>query len=137
MASKALWMSIAVAPQAIPLQHDERCNVVIVGSGIAGLSTAYELSGRGRSVIVVDRGTIAGGMTARTSGHLAPVCDDLRSEMQKIKGAEQARFFYESQAAAVDRIEEIVQTEKIDCDFRRLDGYLFQGDGMPSDVIDQ
>jgi glycine/D-amino acid oxidase-like deaminating enzyme/nitrite reductase/ring-hydroxylating ferredoxin subunit len=137
MASKFLWMSIAVAPQAIPLQQDERCDVVIVGSGIAGLSTAYELSGRGRSVIVVDRWTIAGGMTARTSAHLARLCDDLMSEMQKIKGVEQARLFYESQAAAVDRIEEIVQTEKIDCDFRRLDGYLFQGDGMPADVIDQ
>jgi glycine/D-amino acid oxidase-like deaminating enzyme/nitrite reductase/ring-hydroxylating ferredoxin subunit len=136
MTSKSLWMSIA-APQAIPLQQDERCDVVIVGSGIAGLSTAYELSGRGRSVIVIDRGAIAGGMTARTSAHLAPLCDDLMSEMQKIKGAEQAKLFYESQAAAVDRIEEIVQTEKIDCDFRRLDGYLFQGDGMPADIIDQ
>jgi NADPH-dependent 2,4-dienoyl-CoA reductase/sulfur reductase-like enzyme len=85
MTSKSLWMSIAVAPQAITLQGDERCDVVIVGSGIAGLSTAYELSKRGRSVIVIDRGSIAGGMTARTSAHLAPLCDDLMSEMQKIR----------------------------------------------------
>jgi hypothetical protein len=40
-------------------------------------------------------------------------------------------------AAAVDRIEEIQKTEKIDCDFRRLDGYLFQGRGMPADTIDK
>ena len=79
----------------------------MIGSGIAGLSTAYELSQRGRSVIVIDRGPIAGGMTARTSAHLAPLCDDLMSEMQKIKGEEQSKLFYESQAAAVDRIEEI------------------------------
>ena len=137
MTSKSLWMSIAVAPQAIPLQGDERCDVVVVGSGIAGLSTAYELSQRGRSVVVLDRGPIAGGMTARTSAHLAPLCDDLMSEMQKIKGEEQSRLFYESQAAAVDRIEEIQKIEGISCDFRRLDGYVFQGDDMPSDVIDQ
>jgi glycine/D-amino acid oxidase-like deaminating enzyme/nitrite reductase/ring-hydroxylating ferredoxin subunit len=137
MTSKSLWMSIAVAPQAIPLQKDEQCDVAVVGSGIAGLSTAYELSQRGRSVIVIDRGPIAGGMTARTSAHLAPLCDDLMSEMQKIKGEAQAKLFYESQAAAVDRIEEIQKKEKIDCDFRRLDGYLFQGDNMPADVIDQ
>ena len=86
MTSKSLWMSIVVAPQAVPLQGDQRCDVVVVGSGIAGLSTAYELSERGRSVIVIDRGPIAGGMTARTSAHLAPLCDDLMSEMQKIKG---------------------------------------------------
>jgi glycine/D-amino acid oxidase-like deaminating enzyme/nitrite reductase/ring-hydroxylating ferredoxin subunit len=137
MTSRSLWMSIAVAPQATQLQQDERCDVVVVGSGIAGLSTAYELSERGRSVIVIDRGSIAGGMTARTSAHLAPLCDDLMSEMQKIKGTEPSKLFYESQAAAVDRIEEIQKNEGIDCDFRRLDGYLFQGDDMPPDVIDQ
>jgi glycine/D-amino acid oxidase-like deaminating enzyme/nitrite reductase/ring-hydroxylating ferredoxin subunit len=137
MTSKSLWMSIAVAPQAIPLQGDDGCDVVVVGSGIAGLSTAYELSQRGQSVIVIDRGPIAGGMTARTSAHLAPLCDDLMSEMQKIKGKEQSKLFYESQVAAVDRIEEIQNNERIDCDFRRLDGYLFQGDGMPADVIDE
>jgi glycine/D-amino acid oxidase-like deaminating enzyme len=137
MTSKSLWMSIAVAPEATPLQEDERCDVVVIGSGIAGLSTAYELSQRGRSVIVIDRGPITGGMTARTSAHLAPLCDDLMSEMQKIKGEELSKLFYESQAAAVDRIEEIQKNEGIDCDFRRLDGYLFQGDDMPSDVIDE
>ncbi|MBA2401881.1 MAG: FAD-dependent oxidoreductase [Bradyrhizobium sp.] len=137
MTSKSLWMSIAVAPGAISLQGDERCDVAVIGSGIAGLSTAYELSQRGRSVIVIDRGPIAGGMTARTSAHLAPLCDDLMSEMQKIKGEKLSKLFYESQAAAVDRIEEIQKSEGIDCDFRRLDGYLFQGDDMPSDVIDE
>jgi glycine/D-amino acid oxidase-like deaminating enzyme len=76
-------------------------------------------------------------MTARTSAHLAPLCDDLMSEMQKIKGEEQSKLFYESQAAAVDRIEEIQKNEGINCDFRRLDGYLFQGDDMPPDVIDE
>jgi len=137
MTSKSPWMSIAVAPGAIPLQGDERCDVAVIGSGIAGLSTAYELSQCGRSVVVIDRGPIAGGMTARTSAHLAPLCDDLMSEMQKIKGEKLSKLFYESQAAAVDRIEEIQKTEGIDCDFRRLDGYLFQGDDMPSDVIDE
>jgi glycine/D-amino acid oxidase-like deaminating enzyme len=84
MTSKSLWMSVAVAPKAPQLIRDERCDVVVVGSGIAGISTAYELSQLGRSVIVIDRGAIAGGMTSRTSAHLAPLCDDLMSEMQKI-----------------------------------------------------
>ena len=44
MTSKSLWMSIAVAPQAIPLQGDEQCDVAVIGAGVAGLSTAYELA---------------------------------------------------------------------------------------------
>ena len=137
MASKSLWMDIDVMPAAGALDGDKNCDVAVVGSGIAGISTAYELSQRGLSVIVIDRKRICGGMTARTSAHLAPLCDDLMSEFTKIRGSAAARLFYESQAAAVDRIEAIQESEGIDCDFRRLDGYLFQGRDMPADVIDR
>jgi glycine/D-amino acid oxidase-like deaminating enzyme/nitrite reductase/ring-hydroxylating ferredoxin subunit len=136
MPSRSIWMDVPVAPDATPLFQNERCDVVVVGAGIAGISTAYELMRRKLSVIIVDRGSIAGGMTARTSAHLAPLCDDLMSEMTKLRGLDASKLFYESQAAALDRIEEIQKSEKIDCDFRRLDGYLFQGNGMPSDIID-
>ena len=77
MVSKSLWMDIEVAPDAEVLDGVHECEVAVIGSGIAGLSTAYELSKRGKSVIVVDRGRICGGMTSRTSAHLAPLCDVL------------------------------------------------------------
>jgi cation diffusion facilitator CzcD-associated flavoprotein CzcO len=51
MTSKSLWMSVAVAPQAVPLQGDQQCDVAVIGGGIAGLSTAYELSQLGRSAL--------------------------------------------------------------------------------------
>jgi glycine/D-amino acid oxidase-like deaminating enzyme/nitrite reductase/ring-hydroxylating ferredoxin subunit len=136
MTSRSLWMEIEVAPDARPLAASERCDVVVVGSGIAGLSTAYELAKRNLSVIVVDRGRICSGMTARTTAHLAPLCDDLMSEMANLRGPDLAKGFYQSQAAAITRIEQIQNDEAIDCDFRRLDGYLFQGRRQPADVID-
>ena len=71
-------------------------------------------------------------MTSRTSAHLAPLCDDLVSEMMKIKGQAATKLFCDSQAAAIDRIEEIQKAEKIDCDFRRLDGYLLRDAVFPS-----
>jgi glycine/D-amino acid oxidase-like deaminating enzyme len=137
MTSNSLWMDIEVLPEASTLTGDKDYDVAVIGSGIAGISTAYELCKRGKSVVVIDRGRIAGGMTSRTSAHLAPLCDDLVSEMITLKGLEATKLFCESQAAAVDRIEEIQKKEKIDCDFRRLDGYLFQGRDMPSDTIDK
>jgi glycine/D-amino acid oxidase-like deaminating enzyme len=109
--SRSLWMDIDVAPNACPLQGGKECDVVVIGSGIAGISTAYELAIEGQRVIVVDRGTIAGGITARTSAHLAPLCDDLTSAMINLRGEQVSRLFYESQAAAVDRIEEIQKRE--------------------------
>ncbi len=91
MTSRSLWMEIDVAPDATPLFTNERCDVVVVGSGIAGLSTAYELAKRNLSVIVIDRARICSGMTARTTAHLAPLCDDLMSEMTKLRGKELAQ----------------------------------------------
>jgi glycine/D-amino acid oxidase-like deaminating enzyme/nitrite reductase/ring-hydroxylating ferredoxin subunit len=129
-------MDLDVFPDAPSLNTNIECDVAIVGSGIAGLSTAYEIAGRDRSVVVIDCRKICGGMTARTSAHLAPLCDDLMSETKRLRGLDLARTFYESQAAAVDRIESLQKQERIDCDFRRLDGYLFQGNGMPADVLD-
>ena len=137
MTSKSLWMDVDVMPAAGSLTGNVECDVAVIGSGIAGISTAYELCKLGMSVMVIDRGPIAGGMTSRTSAHLAPLCDDLVSEMMKIKGQEATKLFCDSQAAAIDRIEEIQKAERIDCDFRRLDGYLFQGRDMPADIIDE
>jgi len=130
-------MDVDVMPAAGSLPGDMECEVVVIGSGIAGISTAYELCKRGKSVAIIERGRIAGGMTSRTSAHLAPLCDDLVSEMTKIKGKDATKLFCDSHLAAVNRIDEIQEREKIDCDFRRLDGYLFQGEDMPAEIIDQ
>ena len=108
-------MDVEVAPQAPSLGSDRTCDTVIIGTGIAGISTAYELATNGQKVILIDRGKIAGGITARTTAHLAPLCDDLTAEMIKLRGEEVSKAFYESHAAAIDRIEEIQKKESIAC----------------------
>ena len=65
--SQSLWMEVSVMPEAAPLSGDHSCDTVIVGAGIAGISTAYELATQGQKVIIIDRGKIAGGITARTT----------------------------------------------------------------------
>jgi hypothetical protein len=109
-------------PRFSPLSESLSTDVVIVGGGIAGLSTAYELSLRGREVVVVDRGRIARGMTARTTAHLAFEIDDYYEELISVHGRDHAQQWYQSQSAAVDRIEDICRSEGIDCDFARVDG---------------
>ena len=123
--TKSLWMQTEAAPKAPSLEGNLRCDTVIVGSGIAGLSAAYELASTGHSVIVVDRGPIAGGMTARTTAHLTTICDDGFSELIKLRGEDVAKLFQQSHQAAVDRIEQIVREHDIACNFRLLDGFLF------------
>jgi glycine/D-amino acid oxidase-like deaminating enzyme len=52
----------------------------------------YELALAGQKVILIDRGPIAGGITAKTTAHLAPLCDDLTSEMTKRRRGHFASF---------------------------------------------
>lgn len=134
--SRSVWMDVDVAPDARPLSESARADVAVVGAGIAGLSLAYELSLRGHSVLVLDRGPIAGGMTARTTAHLAPICDDSLASLLSMRGPELARGFQASQSAAVDRIETIQRELAIDCEFRRLDGILFLAPGSDRSILD-
>jgi glycine/D-amino acid oxidase-like deaminating enzyme/nitrite reductase/ring-hydroxylating ferredoxin subunit len=123
--STSYWMKDASMIEAGPLKSDAVCDVVVIGSGIAGLSTAYELTRFGRTVIVIDRGRIGRGMTARTTAHLATELDDFYSELIDVRGEDEARIYYDSQVAAVNRIEAICRDEGINADFARLDGFLY------------
>lgn len=135
--SVSVWMKDAPRVAAPPLTADIETNVAVVGAGIAGLSAAYELARLGRSVLVIDRGRIAGGMTARTTAHLAGELDDYYHRLIGVHGADAARRYHESQVAAINRIEAICRDENIDCDFRRLDGYLIPSEEGGIDLLEE
>ena len=134
--TRSLWMDVEVYPQARRLQQDINADTVVVGSGIAGLSTAYELAAAGQKIVVLDRGPIAGGMTARTTAHLTSLCDDSFASLIQVRGLDAAKQFHASQAASIDRIEQIQKSESIACGFRRLDGYLFPALGTDQSNLD-
>ena len=134
--SRSLWMDTDGRGRAVADRDLTQADTVVIGSGIAGLSTAYELALRGQKVVVLDRGRIAGGMTSRTSAHLTPQCDDGFEALIDLRGLDGAKTFYESHAAAVDRIEAIQEDEGIACHFRRVNGYLFPAIGKnPAEEI--
>ncbi|MBV9550561.1 MAG: FAD-dependent oxidoreductase [Alphaproteobacteria bacterium] len=125
--SRSLWSEVRL-PKFPQLQQSSRTDVLVIGGGIAGLSTAYELVQSGRKVMVVDRGPIGGGMTARTSAHLSYEIDDTYAELIAKHGERNARLYFDSQKAAVDRIEEICSAERMKCDFARIDLFVFAPD---------
>ena len=125
-ANLSFWEATAEEPALHPLRENAGADVCIVGAGIAGLSIAYELSRTGQKVIVLDDGAIGRGMTARTTAHLVNALDDRYYNLEKYHGEDGARMAAQSHSAAIDRIEKIAFEEKIECDFERLDGYLFE-----------
>jgi glycine/D-amino acid oxidase-like deaminating enzyme/nitrite reductase/ring-hydroxylating ferredoxin subunit len=127
------WLDSVPGKNFEALNKDLEVDVVVVGAGIAGVTTSYVLTKAGLKVALVDDGSVGSGETGRTTAHLVNALDDRYHDLVNYFGEKNAKYAAESHTAAVDFIEEVVQKEKIDCDFERVDGYLFLD---PSDDID-
>lgn len=136
--TESAWMASAELPWMPALEGDVQADVCVVGGGIAGLSTAYELVREGLSVVVLEDGVIGRGETGRTTAHLTHALDDRYYHLEKLHGEHGARLAAESHTAAIDRIEAIVKDEGIQCGFERVDGYLLVLDQKnPAELLDR
>jgi len=135
--TQSVWLTTADMPAGRELDRHAHADVCVVGGGIAGLTTAYLLAREGRSIIVLDDGTIGSGETGRTTAHLVNALDERYYELERLHGEVGARLAAESHTHAIDRIEQIVRTEKIHCAFQRLDGFLFVQEGHDPAEIDR
>ncbi len=126
------WTSSVEPLHYTSVQQSLTTDVLIIGGGISGLTTAYCLTKSGRRVILVEDGYIGSGETGRTTAHIANALDDHYAELESLHGKENTRLMAESHTAAIALIERITSEENIDCDFKRVDGYLFL---HPSDTV--
>ena len=131
------WKELVTLPNFPPPPGEAHADVCVVGAGIAGLMTAYFLSGEGKSVIVLDDGPVGAGQTERTSAHLSSAIDDRFTEIERLHGLDGSRVAYESHATAIDLIEHVARDEGIECDFKRLDGLLFPAAGEDAKSLDE
>ena len=107
-------------PRFPNLTRDLQTEVCVVGSGIAGVSTAYELVTRGVSVLMLEARDAVSGESGRTTGHLS---SDGFISIAKKHGNDGARIVAESQAWAINRIGEIAEKLGIECEYRRVPAY--------------
>lgn len=89
----------------------ERAEITIVGAGVIGLSLAFELTARGRDVLVLDRGDLEGVATPAAAGMLAPVAE---SDIE-LTGLNAFRRY--SHALYPEFIAALRQRSGIDCGF--------------------
>lgn len=118
-----------------PLMADASTDIAIIGGGIAGMTTAFLLRREGFRVIVLDDGPIGGGETERTTAHLSNALDEGYVELERMHGLAGARLAAESHSEAITLIEALVDQLAIDCDFMRLDGWLFNAPGTSADLL--
>lgn len=107
------------------LKSDRETDILIIGGGIAGITTAYCLTQSGRKVIVLEDGYLGSGETGRTTAHITYALDDRYYDLEKIFGEEKARLAAQSHKNALEWINKTIESKNIECNFRRFDGHLF------------
>ncbi|WP_034385427.1 FAD-dependent oxidoreductase [Deinococcus sp. YIM 77859] len=112
-------------PAFSPLDQDTQADVVVVGAGIVGVTTAYLLACAGRQVVLLERDEVGSGETARTSAQLTASLDFRYFELAAFHGEERTREIARSHTAAIGEIERIAREEGIACEFMRMPGFLF------------
>lgn len=119
------WISSSTDPGYAALNKDLTVDAVVVGAGIAGLSTAYFLKQAGLKVAVLERHAIGARVTGHTTGKVTSQHNICYSRLVRTVGFDRARLYGEANQRAIEEMERIITAEHINCDWQRDDAYVF------------
>ncbi len=112
-------------PTAATLQENIQADVVVVGAGFAGLSSAIEFAKRGYKVVVLEADRVCSGASGRNGGQAIVGYASGQAPFEK-HGSAAARLAWDMSLEAIDLIDERIAEFQIDCD--RVDGYMYVAD---------
>ncbi|TDO20156.1 FAD-dependent oxidoreductase [Pedobacter duraquae] len=122
----SLWQSEVVSSYSdSALDIAKIFDVVIVGAGITGLTTAILLQQQGKKCILLDGNGVGFGTTGGTTAHLNTFFDTTYPEVEKDFGDGEARLFAEAGKEGIDTIQELTRTYGIACDLEYREGILY------------
>jgi glycine/D-amino acid oxidase-like deaminating enzyme/nitrite reductase/ring-hydroxylating ferredoxin subunit len=124
MTTIPFWIDSAPIKRFQALQKNINVDVLVVGAGITGITTAYMLKKAGLTVALIERERVASIDTGHTTAHLTFVTDVGLHELAGNFGNDHAQAAWDAGAAAIEEIERIVQEEVIECEFTRVPGHL-------------
>lgn len=122
---KSLWRESSSGQIYPQLEADVEADVVIVGAGITGLTSAYLLKQQGLKVAVIEKDTVGGGTTGRTTGKVSSQHGINYQGLIDKHGGKTAKLYGQAMQSAVNKVEEIINKEKISCDWQADDNYVF------------
>ncbi len=128
LTEQSLWRDAYPGPLYPELKGELRVDVAIVGAGITGLTSAYLLKRAGFTVAVLDKDSVGGGTTGRTTGKVTAQHGLIYSYLHKKLGAKDAALYGEANQNAVKKVIQIISQEKIECDLAQSDNYVFTAD---------
>lgn len=120
MENNSLWLDKIKFSEEEVLKENKEVDILIIGGGITGLSTAYHLMNSDLNVCLVERNLIAHGITSRTTGKLTYLQENIYTKL-----GNNAKLYYKSQKDAISLVEEIINKHHINCDFEKVESFIF------------
>ncbi len=123
---KSLWTQSCSLPKFEKLNKDIKTKVLIIGGGIAGILTAYQLDKKGIDYILVEQNRICNGTTQNTTAKITYQHGLIYHKIVNSSGLNAAKMYL---AANKKALEEYFRLSKsIDCDFEFKDNYVYSTD---------
>ena len=132
MTNVPFWIDSAPIQKFPKLEGNISVEVVVVGAGVTGITTAYLLKQAGLTVALIERERVASIDTGHTTAHLTYITDVELRELARNFGEDHAQAAWDAGAAAIDEIERIVGKEMIECEYTRVPAYIHVCVGGPS-----
>ena len=137
VAHASVWIPRAGAPSFPSLSGDVVTDVVVVGAGISGLTTAVLLQRAGHDVVVVDMHGVATGTTGHTTGKVTSQHGLSYARLVAEHGEETARTVRRSQRGRRGDGRRVGRRGIADCDLTRAPAYVYTTDRRSVDEIER
>lgn len=128
MENKSIWTYNIRKDKYESLNNDIRCDVLIIGGGIAGLTTAYFLKNSNLTVTLIDKDMCGMGISARSTGKLTVMQDLIYNKIKDNYNEEIANVYYNSQKKAIKIVRDIINKNNISCNYDKTPSYVFTND---------
>lgn len=125
---ESIWSKTCEIPKRLPLDSDIETDVAVIGGGMAGILTAYQLECAGVRTVVLEDGQIGGGQTRNTTAKITSQHGVFCHDLIEKKGRDAAGQYVRANQAAVEEYKRIVEEERIDCDLEEKDSYVYSQD---------
>jgi glycine/D-amino acid oxidase-like deaminating enzyme len=132
---RSLWLDGRDATPRPPLDRDIAADVVVIGGGIVGLTTALLLEREGMHVVLLEMRHIGAGATGYTTAKLSSLHGLTYARLAGSIGREKARLYGEANEAGIARVFELAAELGIDCDLARKPNYTYSEDASDLDRV--